>query len=113
MAEHDIDLQSAVDSLTDMISHRVEEYAQLKKQLPSWGPEVDAVVQKYHKALEHFVQGCLVWYYSSPRTLPRLSHRFQFRLTCSLSGYFRDINPLGKEYIIWDLFKPTNEEEEA
>lgn len=72
-------LQEAVDMLTRMIQDRVQEYVDLKRRLPSFGPKVDAALMKYHTALEHFVQGCIVWYYSSPReywlfsiALPRL-----------------------------------------
>ncbi|KAH8918639.1 terpenoid synthase, partial [Atractiella rhizophila] len=66
MVQHDVDLQTAVDMLTDMVAQRVKEYELLKTQLPSWGPKVDAEVAKYNKAVEHLVQGCVVWYYHSP-----------------------------------------------
>lgn len=55
--------------LTEMIETRVKEYVDLKERLPSFGPKIDPVLRTYHTALEHFTQGCLVWYYSSPRML--------------------------------------------
>ncbi|KAH8923561.1 terpenoid synthase [Atractiella rhizophila] len=67
MAEHKVDLQTALDMLVDMIAQRVQDYVNLKKQLPNWGPKVDAAVAKYNKYIEYMVQGCVVWYYSSPR----------------------------------------------
>ncbi|KAK1217827.1 hypothetical protein PQX77_019500 [Marasmius sp. AFHP31] len=87
---HKLTLQEAVDMLTQMIHNRVQDYASLKKRLPSFGPKVDAALSKYHTALEHFTQGCVVWYWSSPR-------------------YFRDVEPLGKKEVVIELFPSTIE----
>ncbi|KAJ8091259.1 hypothetical protein PM082_024528 [Marasmius tenuissimus] len=86
---YDLSLQDAVDLLTRMIRDRVQDYVDLKRRLPSFGPKVDAALRTYHTALEHFVQGCIVWYYSSPR-------------------YFRDVDPLGKKEVVIELFPKTN-----
>jgi len=67
MVEQNIELQDAIDVLTDMLDVRVTEYLDLKNSLPSFGKEVDAQLAKYLTALEHFVQGTVVWYYNSPR----------------------------------------------
>lgn len=67
MVEHNIDLQSAIDLLTNMLDERVKEYLALKQSLPSFGEKVDIQLSRYHTALEHFVQGTVVWYYMSPR----------------------------------------------
>lgn len=67
MLEHDTDLQSAINIVTDMLSTRVDDYANYKKQLPSFGAEVDRELARYFKALEHYVQGTVIWYYDSPR----------------------------------------------
>ncbi|KAI0334296.1 terpenoid synthase [Cubamyces sp. BRFM 1775] len=67
MIERDTDLQSAVDILTDMLAQRVADYVRFKAQLPSFGPEVDAELARYNKAIEHYTQGTVVWYYRSPR----------------------------------------------
>ncbi|KJA21771.1 hypothetical protein HYPSUDRAFT_202683 [Hypholoma sublateritium FD-334 SS-4] len=67
MVEHNIDLQSAIDLLTNMLDERVKEYLALKQSLPSFGTKVDIQLSRYHTALEHFVQGTVVWYYMSPR----------------------------------------------
>ena len=67
MIERDCDLQTAIDVLTDMIAQRVEDYARYKAQLPSFGPEVDAELARFHKGMEQFTQGSLVWYYHTPR----------------------------------------------
>ncbi|KAG6807361.1 hypothetical protein H0H92_007861 [Tricholoma furcatifolium] len=64
---HNLELQDAVDLLTQMITERVQDYVNLKASLPSFSPDVDLALQKYFRGLEHFVQGCVVWWYSSPR----------------------------------------------
>ncbi len=70
MVERDCDLQTAIDVSTDMMRSRAEEYLGYKTQLQLriFGDEVDAEVAKYVQGLEHYVQGCLVWNYHSPRT---------------------------------------------
>ncbi|KAF8883528.1 isoprenoid synthase domain-containing protein [Infundibulicybe gibba] len=88
MVEHRVGLQDAIDILTRMIDDRVGQYIELKSQLPSFGPEVDAELARYHKALEHFVQGTVLWYYRSPR-------------------YFRDAPHLGHEEILITLYQQT------
>ncbi|KAL4244153.1 Terpene synthase [Abortiporus biennis] len=68
MLEHDVDLQSAIDITTKMLSDRVQEYAQLRSIVPSFGDEkVDQEVARYLKALEQYTQGTVVWYYDTPR----------------------------------------------
>lgn len=61
MIERDVDLQSAVDILTDMLAQRVADYVRYRAQLPSFGPEVDAELARYNKALEQYTQGTVVW----------------------------------------------------
>ncbi|KAI0655721.1 terpenoid synthase [Cubamyces menziesii] len=86
MIERDTDLQSAVDILTDMLATRVADYVRYKAQLPSFGPEVDAELARYHKAIEQYTQGTVVWYYHSPR-------------------YFRGQDVCGKHDIIVPVYK--------
>ncbi len=64
MVERDCDLQTAIDVSTDMMRTCVEEYLGYKAELPD---KVDAEVAKYVQGLEHYVQGCIVWNYHSPR----------------------------------------------
>ncbi|KAI9061898.1 terpenoid synthase [Trametes sanguinea] len=86
MLERDTDLQSAVDILTDMLVQRVADYVRYKSQLPSFGPEVDSELARYNKALEHFTQATIVWYYKSPR-------------------YFRGQEVLGKPEIVVPIYE--------
>ena len=67
MVEHNIELQDAINVLTDMVDVRVTEYLNLKASLPSFGKTVDLQLARYHTALENFVQGTVTWYYMSPR----------------------------------------------
>ncbi|KAF5363252.1 hypothetical protein D9756_001012 [Leucocoprinus leucothites] len=67
MVERQVELQEAIDTVIDMLNSRISEYIGLKAQLPSFGPKVDSELVKYHTALEHYVQGTIVWYYLSPR----------------------------------------------
>lgn len=76
MLERDCDLQAAVDILTGMLAQRVMDYAELKKQLPSFGSSIDSELARYLKALEQYVQGTVVWYYMSPSTLLHLEMQY-------------------------------------
>jgi len=67
MLEHNTGLQCAVDIVTEMFAQRVADYADLKKRLPSFGPDIDGELAKYLTALEQYTQGTIVWYYESPR----------------------------------------------
>ncbi|EIW76869.1 terpenoid synthase [Coniophora puteana RWD-64-598 SS2] len=67
MEERGVGLQEGIDILTDMLSQRVDDYLALKASLPSFGPKVDYELARYLKALEHFTQGTVLWYYLSPR----------------------------------------------
>ncbi|KAI0334297.1 terpenoid synthase [Cubamyces sp. BRFM 1775] len=86
MIERDTDLQSAVDILTDMLAQRIADYVRYKAQLPSFGPELDAELARYNKAIEQYTQGTIVWYYRSPR-------------------YFRGQDVLGKPEVIIPVYK--------
>ena len=87
MAERNVDLQPAIDILTEMLATRENDYAQLKRQLPSFGAEVDQQLEIYHENLEHFVQGTVVWYYNSPRAYHVVVSTCGCRLT-GCPGYF-------------------------
>jgi len=66
MHERDVGLQEAINILTEMLNQRVNDYIKLKSELPSFGTDVDAELQRYLHALENFVQGTVLWYYLSP-----------------------------------------------
>ncbi|KAH9856154.1 terpenoid synthase [Lenzites betulinus] len=88
MIERDTDLQSAVNILTTMLEQRVADYVRYKAHLPSFGPEVDAELARYNKAMEQYTQGTVVWYYYSPR-------------------YFRGQDVSGKAEIVVPVYERT------
>ncbi|KIK65941.1 hypothetical protein GYMLUDRAFT_257858 [Collybiopsis luxurians FD-317 M1] len=64
MVEQGVELQIAIDTVIEMVQDRIKEYIHLKAQVPSFGLDIDNQVARYLKALEHFIQGTLMWYYS-------------------------------------------------
>ena len=83
MLEHDVDVQSAINIVTDMLADRVDDYANYKKQLPSFGAELDLELARYFKALEQYVQGTVIWYYESPRACSSVSlFRDHYSIVC-------------------------------
>jgi len=88
MDERRVGLQEAIDILTEMLSQRVNEYLALKASLPSFGSNVDRELSRYIEALEHFTQGTVLWYYSSPR-------------------YFRTIDVSKRHDLVVPLFPTT------
>jgi len=90
MLQHNIDVQGAVDIATKMIAQRVADYVDLKRRLPSFGPDIDGELARYLKALEHFTQGTVAWYYASPR-------------------YFRGAPPSDRHNLIIPLYPPSTD----
>jgi hypothetical protein len=80
MHERDVGLQEAINILTEMLNQRVNDYIKFKSQLPSFGTDVDAELQRYLHALENFVQGTVLWYYLSPS-----KYRYIASLTASVT----------------------------
>jgi len=50
-------LQSAIDYAGDMWKQTLEKFMEDEKKLPSWGPEVDDMVQKYVSGLRDWCVG--------------------------------------------------------
>jgi hypothetical protein len=67
MRERHLDLQTTVNSLTDMIAHRVEDYKHLRASLPSFGAKVDQHLTRYLAEIEHEAYGAVRWCYESKR----------------------------------------------
>ncbi|KAG2145668.1 terpenoid synthase [Suillus cothurnatus] len=86
MHERDVGLQEAINILTEMLNQRVDDYIKLKSELPSFGADVDAELERYLHALENFVQGTVLWYYLSPR-------------------YFRGVDVTNRKNLVVPLFE--------
>jgi hypothetical protein len=84
MRERGLSLQSAVDTLTNMIASRVGEYIQLRAALPSFGAEADAHLRRYLAEVEHETYGAVRWWYESKRMRPLLLATFSG--SCSFQG---------------------------
>ena len=54
---HDHSLQSAVDYVGELCMQSIDTFSANKKQLPSWGPEIDHKVARYVKGLQDWIVG--------------------------------------------------------
>ncbi len=65
--EHKVDVPAAMEWLDNFGKYRVDTFLNGIEQLPSWGPEIDANVQKYIKSIGYVVRGADAWSYESER----------------------------------------------
>ena len=57
MTYHGHTLQSAVDYIGDLCEQHMNTFAANKKQIPSWGPEIDSMVVGYVQGLQDWIVG--------------------------------------------------------
>lgn len=57
MTYHGHNLQSAVDYVGDLCSQTIDAFVKNRDNLPSWGPEVDDMVQRYVQGLQDWIVG--------------------------------------------------------
>ena len=67
MREKNVGLQVASDVVGEHFEQLMQQFTESKKHLPTWGPEVDAAVDAYIKAMEHWVIGNLDWSFETTR----------------------------------------------
>jgi len=67
MHSEGMDLQDAIDRVGDMCIKVLEEFENLKSQLPSWNPKVDQDIKRYISGLENWFIACLHWSFLSGR----------------------------------------------
>ena len=65
MAKLNVDLQSSIDHIVNIISDYIQKFIKLRKQLPSFGPEADKEVNRYVDGIAHFIRGSLEYAYIS------------------------------------------------
>ena len=65
MAKRNVDLQTAINIIVDIISDYTQKFIELRKQLPSFGPKVDKEVNHYVDSIAHFIHGSLEYAYIS------------------------------------------------
>lgn len=76
MMDQMIELQDAVDFVTDMLESRVNEYINLKASLPSFKGEVDSELARYLTGIGNIIQGGIAWSYLTSRMFITLSELF-------------------------------------
>ncbi|KAG5723434.1 Germacradienol/germacrene D synthase [Termitomyces sp. T112] len=64
---HGHTLQSAVDYVGDLCAQTIAGFQRDREQLPSWGPQVDAMVEKYVEGLQNWIVGSLYWSFQTHR----------------------------------------------
>lgn len=67
MKERGLDVQGAMDYAGELVKGRIDLYTATKAQLPSWGPKVDADVQRYLRVCEDWMTGGFHWSLESKR----------------------------------------------
>ncbi len=65
--QEDIPLQTAVDRVARLIEREVKRFIALEARLPSFGPTIDGVAQRFVAALRALMRGSLDWHYESGR----------------------------------------------
>ncbi|MDQ3563741.1 MAG: hypothetical protein M3436_06255 [Pseudomonadota bacterium] len=65
--QEDIPLQAAVDRVARLIEREVKRFIALEARLPSFGPTIDGVVQRFIAGLRDWMRGNLDWSYESGR----------------------------------------------
>jgi len=67
MKYHGHDLQGAVDYVGDLCAQTIDTFVENRSKLPSWGPEVDDMVQRYVMGLQDWIVGSLHWSFMTHR----------------------------------------------
>jgi hypothetical protein len=57
MRHHGHDLQSAIDYVGNLCSQTIDTFNENRTRLPSWGAEVDDMVERYLKGLQDWIVG--------------------------------------------------------
>ena len=57
MKYHGHTLQSAVDYVGQLCAQSIDAFSDNKKQIPSWGPEIDDMVARYVQGLQDWIVG--------------------------------------------------------
>jgi len=67
MQEKQLTLEGAMDYVNELTRARLNDYVEAKKQLRSFGPELDDEIAVYVRGMEHLVQGSIDWSFMTPR----------------------------------------------
>ena len=61
MKERGFTLQQAVDFVGEFCKSSIQRFETVRKELPSWGPELDRDVEVYIEGLQNWIVGKLVF----------------------------------------------------
>lgn len=67
MRQHNLDVQAAINMIGKMCKAATERFVNDRKQLPSWGPEIDRQVSLYCDGLQDWIVGTLNWSFETER----------------------------------------------
>ncbi len=67
MNENCVDLDGAVDELAKYNSEVLSKFQAQRHMLPSWGPDMDRVVNEYVERLAYWIRGHDCWSFESGR----------------------------------------------
>ena len=62
MKHHGHTLQGAIDYVGELCRQTIENFNENRKNIPSWSPEVDDMVQQYITGLQNWIVGCVSLY---------------------------------------------------
>jgi hypothetical protein len=65
--EYQISVQEAVERAAEIHDAEVRTFIELSAQLPSFGAQIDAELQRYISGLRSWMRGCLDWYLETGR----------------------------------------------
>lgn len=100
MWDKQLNLESAMDYVDQLVRKRLQEYVQAKAQLRSFGPELDDKVARYIQGLEYAVQGSISWTFMTPR---ELCAGYEFPTLTSIIGYFGENAEIVRETGLVDI----------
>ncbi|KAJ7029378.1 terpenoid synthase [Mycena alexandri] len=67
MKYHDHTLQTAVDYVGELCRSTINTFIQDRASVPSWGPDIDKMVEQYLDGLEAWIVGSLHWSFMTQR----------------------------------------------
>ncbi|KAJ7633071.1 isoprenoid synthase domain-containing protein [Roridomyces roridus] len=67
MKYHEHTLQSAVDYVGELCRETIDSFQRNRRLVPSWGTEIDSMVQRYIRGLESWIVGSLHWSFMTER----------------------------------------------
>lgn len=82
MAFHDHTLQTAIDHVGELCRMTIESFQRNRAAIPSWGPEIDNMVERYVQGLEAWIVGC-ARPFSSPRWISLADVRSTYLARCT------------------------------